>query len=193
MNFRYANDIFDKKLNQNWMRVGILPYYIDSKDNNIYVLLGIYKVNEELYELCALSGGYKRTKETLYEGALREFNEETENYFIKYKSEIFNDLKDCPILYSNGKNGIDRILFMIDIKKYIGKCNIDEIQNAIKNHFDKIDYDTELYCIDFIDINLFVNNDHYIKLYKDLMIFMKKNNIYKNNNLKKQIQYISSY
>ena len=29
MNFTYANDIFDKKLNQNWMRVGILPYYID--------------------------------------------------------------------------------------------------------------------------------------------------------------------
>ena len=51
---------------------------------------------------------------------------------------------------------------------------IDEIKNAIKNHFDKIDYDTELYCVDFIDINLFVNNNHYIKLYKDLMIFYEK-------------------
>ena len=118
MNFIYANDIFNKKLNQNWMRVGILPYYID-KNSNIHVLLGIYKVSEKLFELCALSGGYKRTKENLFEGALREFNEETENYFIKYSAQIYEDLKECPILYSNGKNGIDRLLFMIDIKKYI--------------------------------------------------------------------------
>lgn len=191
MNFIYANDIFEKKLNQNWMRVGILPYYVNK--NNIHILLGIYKVNEELYELCALSGGYKRTKENLFEGALREFNEETENYFIKYKEKIYNDLQECPILYSNGKNGIDRILFMIDIKKYIGNCDINILKNALKVHFENIKYDTELYCVDFIDINLFVNNDYNIKLYKDLMIFMKKNNIYKNNNLKRQIQLISTY
>ena len=191
MDFIYINDIFDKKLNQNWMRVGILPYYIDR--NNIHILLGIYKVNDKLYELCALSGGYKRTKENLFEGALREFNEETENYFIKYKDKIYNDLKECPILYSNGKNGIDRILFLIDIKKYIGNCDINILKNALKKHFENIKYDTELYCADFIDINLFVNNDYNIKLYKDLMIFMKKNNIYKNNNLKRQIQCISAY
>ena len=131
MDFIYINDIFDKKLNQNWMRVGILPYYVDR--NNIHVLLGIYKVNDKLYELCALSGGYKRTKENLFEGALREFNEETENYFIEYKDEIFNDLKECPILYSNGKNGIDRILFLIDIKKYIGNCDINILKNALKS------------------------------------------------------------
>lgn len=191
MNFLYANDIFNKKLNQNWMRVGILPYYID-KNNNIHVLLGIYKVNEKLFELCALSGGYKRTKENLFEGALREFNEETENYFIKYREEIYKDLKECPILYSNGKNGIDRLLFMIDIKKYIGNCDINILKNALKHHFENIKYDTELYCVDFIDINLFVNNNYNIKLYKDLMIFMKKNNIYKNNNLKRHIECISA-
>jgi len=191
MNFIYANDIFNKKLNQNWMRVGILPYYIDK--NNIHILLGIYKVNDKLFELCALSGGFKRTKENLFEGALREFNEETENYFIEYKDKIFKDLKESPILYSNGKNGIDRILFMIDIKKYIGNCDINILKNALKTHFQNIKYDTELYCADFIDINLFVNNNYNIKLYKDLMIFMKKNNIYKNNNLKRQIQCISAY
>ena len=191
MDFIYINDIFDKKLNQNWMRVGILPYYIDR--NNIHILLGIYKVNDKLYELCALSGGYKRTKENLFEGALREFNEETENYFIKYKDKIYNDLKECPILYSNGKNGIDRILFMIDIKKYIGDCDISILKNALKEHFQNITYDTELYCADFIDINLFVNNKYNIKLYKDLMIFMKKNNIYKNDNLKRKIECISAY
>lgn len=192
MNFTYANDIFKKKINQNWMRVGILPYYKDI-NNNIYILLGIYKVNNELYELCALSGGYKRTKENIYEGALREFNEETENYFIEFKNEIYNDLETSPILYSNGKNGIDRILFMIDIKKYIGNCNINALKNALKLHFENIKYDTELYCVDFIDINLFVNNNYTIKLYKDLMIFLKKNNIYKNNNLKRKIQFISAY
>ena len=179
------------KLNPNWLRVGLLPFW--KINNKIYILLGIYKVSSKLFEICALSGGYKRTLETIENGAYREFTEETEEFFINYEKEIKNDILKSPILCSVGKNGIDRILFMIDIKKYIGDCNIDALKNALKLHFENIKYDTELYCADFVDINLFVNNNYNIKLYKDLMIFMKKNNIYKNNNLKRKIQFISAY
>jgi len=191
MGFSYFNDITFHKLNPNWARVGLLPYYIDK--NNIYILLGIYKVNDELFELCALSGGYKRTKENVFEGAIREFTEETENYFIDYEKDIFRDLHNSPILYSTGKNGIDRILFLIDLKKYIGECNIDDLRFKLQEHFKSITYPTELYSVDFIDINTFVNDKHNIKLYKDLEIFLKKNHCFKNNKLKNEIKYISTY
>jgi len=191
MGFSYFNDITFHKLNPNWARVGLLPYYIDK--NNIYILLGIYKVNDELFELCALSGGYKRTKENVFEGAIREFTEETENYFINYEEDIFRDLRNSPILYSTGKNGIDRILFLIDLKKYIGECNIDDLRFKLQEHFLNITSPTELYSVDFIDINTFVNDKHNIKLYKDLEIFLKKNHCFKNNKLKNEIKYISTY
>lgn len=191
MVFSYFNDITFHKLNPNWARVGLLPYYIDK--NNIYILLGIYKVNDELFELCALSGGYKRTKENVFEGAIREFTEETENYFINYEKDIFRDLHNSPILYSTGKNGIDRILFLIDLKKYIGECNIDDLRFKLQEHFLNITSPTELYSVDFIDINTFVNDKHNIKLYKDLEIFLKKNHCFKNNKLKNEIKYISTY
>ena len=102
------------KLNPNWLRVGILPYYI--KNNNVYLLLGIYKVSPEQYEICALSGGYKRTIETILNGAFREFNEETEQLFNDYTEEIKQDICYSPIIYSYGKNGIDRILFLLNIE-----------------------------------------------------------------------------
>ena len=49
------NNLKNFKLNPNWLRVGILPYWIIN--NNIYLLLGIYKVSDSKFEICALSGG----------------------------------------------------------------------------------------------------------------------------------------
>ena len=130
------------KLNPNWLRVGILPYYI--KNNNVYLLLGIYKVSPEQYEICALSGGYKRTLETILNGAFREFNEETEQLFNDYTEEIKQDICNSPIIYSYGKNGIDRILFLLNISKYIERiCNkysissisINFLKKLFKEHF----------------------------------------------------------
>ena len=188
------------KLNPNWLRVGILPYW--KIKNTIYLLLGIYKVSNNHFEICALSGGYKRTIETIENGAYREFKEETEEFFSKYESQIKQDIIKSPILYSFGKNGIDRILFLLDIGKYITKeiqnytndinfktlsntnciTLINKFKTLFKKHFEK-KKNTELYCIDFIEINVFVNDFSNISIYSDLVSFMKKNNIYKNSNL----------
>ena len=182
------------KLNPNWLRVGILPYYI--KNNNVYLLLGIYKVSPEQYEICALSGGYKRTIETILNWAFREFNEETEQLFNDYTEEIKQDICYSPIIYSYGKNGIDRILFLLNISKYIERiCNkysissisINFLKKIFKEHF-KTKKNTELHGIDLIDINKLVYNYCDIDIYNDLIIFMKKNNIYRNSNLEKFIK-----
>ena len=55
-----------------------------------------------------------------------------------------------------------------------------------KKHFQE-KKNTELYGIDFIEINKFVNDYCDINIYNDLITFMKKNNIYKNYNLQKFI------
>ena len=181
------------KLNPNWLRVGILPFY--KLQNIIYLLLGIYKVSNNKFELCALSGGYKRTLESLLDGAFREFNEETEQLFQDYESEIKNDICKSPIIYSYGKNGIDRILFLFNISKYIDllsiKYNINNIsikllKSLFNEHFKK-KQNTELHGIEFININKIVYNYSDIKIYNDLIHFMKKNNIYRNKNLEKFI------
>lgn len=181
------------KLNPNWLRVGILPFY--KLQNIIYLLLGIYKVSNNNFELCALSGGYKRTLESLLDGAFREFNEETEQLFEEYESEIKNDICKSPIIYSYGKNGIDRILFLFNISKYIEllsiKYNINNIsikllKSLFNEHFKK-KQNTELHGIEFININKIVYNYSDIKIYNDLIHFMKKNNIYRNKNLEKFI------
>jgi hypothetical protein len=174
------------KLNPNWLRVGILPYW--KIKNRIYLLLGIYKVSNTLFEICALSGGYKRTIETIENGAYREFKEETEEFFSKYEKQIKQDIIKSPILYSFGKNGIDRILFLLDIGKYIkNDFTVDKFKTLFKTHFKK-KTNTELYCIEFVDINLFVNDFCNFSIYSDLISFMKKNNIYKNSNLENFIQ-----
>lgn len=181
------------KLNPNWLRVGILPFY--KLQNIIYLLLGIYKVSNNNFELCALSGGYKRTLESLLDGAFREFNEETEQLFQDYESEIKNDICKSPIIYSYGKNGIDRILFLFNISKYIEllsiKYNINNIsikllKSLFNEHFKK-KQNTELHGIEFININKIVYNYSDIKIYNDLIHFMKKNNIYRNRNLERFI------
>ena len=182
------------KLNPNWLRVGILPYY--KKNNNIYLLLGIYQVSKEQYEICALSGGYKRTIETILNGAFREFNEETEELFNDYTDEIKNDICNSPIIYSCGKKFIDRILFLLNISKYIEQiCNkynisvisIQFLKSLFKQHFQS-KKNTELYGIDLIDINKLVYNYCDTDIYDDLITFMKKNNIYRNSNLEKFIK-----
>lgn len=181
------------KLNPNWLRVGILPFY--KLQNIIYLLLGIYKVSNNNFELCALSGGYKRTLESLLDGAFREFNEETEQLFQDYESEIKNDICKSPIIYSYGKNGIDRILFLFNISKYIellsikyntNNISIKLLKSLFNEHFKK-KQNTELHGIEFININKIVYNYSDIKIYNDLIHFMKKNNIYRNKNLEKFI------
>ena len=82
MNVCSINNLKQLKLNPNWARVGILGYYKYKK--KIYLLMGRYKVDDYLEELCAISGGFKRTKENIEEGAQREFTEETEEFFGKY-------------------------------------------------------------------------------------------------------------
>ena len=99
-----VSHINNYKLNPNWLRVGILPYY--KKNNNIYLLLGIYQVSKEQFELCALSGGYKRTIETILNGAFREFNEETE--------QLFNDFEDkLKMIF------VIHLLYIVVVKKVL--------------------------------------------------------------------------
>lgn len=183
------NTLKNFKLNPNWLRVGILPYW---KINNvIYLLLGIYKVSDSNFEICALSGGYKRTIESIENGAFREFNEETEEFFSNYEEHIKKDILKSPIIYSFGKNGIDRILFLLNIGNYINNSiTIERLHHLFKKHFAQ-KKNTELYGIEFININNFVNNFCNKNIYSDLISFMKKNNIYKNKNLQHFINFIS--
>ena len=105
--------------------------------------------------------------------------------------QIKKDIIKSPILYSFGKNGIDRILFLLNIGNYINNnITIEQFHQLFKKHFSQ-KKNTELYCIEFIHINNFVNNFCNKNIYSDLISFMKKNNIYKNNNLKHFINYIS--
>ena len=43
------NNLKNFKLNPNWLRVGILPYW--KINNNIYLLIGIYKVSDTKFEV----------------------------------------------------------------------------------------------------------------------------------------------
>ena len=183
------NNLKNFKLNPNWLRVGILPYW--KINNNIYLLLGIYKVSDTKFEICALSGGYKRTIESIENGAFREFNEETEQFFSSYENQIKKDILTSPILYSFGKNGIDRILFLLNMGNDINSSfTVEQVHHLFKKDFAQ-KKNTELYGIQFININNFVNNFCDNNIYSDLISFMKKNNIYKNSNLKQFINYIS--
>ena len=133
MNICSISNIKQLKLNPNWARVGILGYYKYNK--RIYLLMGRYKVSDELEQLCAISGGFKRTKEQIEEGAQREFTEETEEFFGNYSKEIRCDMVKAPILFSTGKNGIDRMLFLLDISKYVKGLPISKLKELFKNHF----------------------------------------------------------
>ena len=188
MNICSIGNIKQLKVNPNWARVGILGYY--RYNNNIYLLMGRYKVSNELEQLCAISGGFKRTKEQIEEGAQREFTEETEEFFGKYSNEIKNDMLKAPILFSTGKNGIDRILFLLDISKYVDGLSIQLLREMFKNHF-ATKKNTELAGIDLIEIEKIVNNYCDTEIYIDFINFMKKNKIFRNNKLKNLINKIS--
>ena len=188
MNICSITNIKQLKVNPNWARVGILGYY--RYNNNIYLLMGRYKVSNELEQLCAISGGFKRTKEQIEEGAQREFTEETEEFFGKYSNEIKNDMLKAPILFSTGKNGIDRILFLLDISKYVDGLSIQLLREMFKNHF-ATKKNTELAGIDLIEIEKIVNNYCDTEIYIDFINFMKKNKIFRNNKLKNLINKIS--
>jgi hypothetical protein len=133
MNICSISNIKELKVNPNWARVGILGYY--KYNNSIYLLMGRYKVSDKLEQLCAISGGFKRTKEQIEEGAQREFTEETEEFFGTYSEDIKNDMLKAPILFSTGKNGIDRILFLLDISKYVNSLSIHSLKDMFKQHF----------------------------------------------------------
>jgi len=184
MNICSIGNIKQLKVNPNWARVGILGYY--KYNNSIYLLMGRYKVSDNLEQLCAISGGFKRTKEQIEEGAQREFTEETEEFFGKYSDNIKNEMLKSPILFSTGKNGIDRILFLLDISKYVDGLSIPSLKELFKNHF-ATKKNTELAGIDLIEIEKIVNDYCDTEIYVDFINFMKKNNIYRNNKLKKLI------
>ena len=188
MNICSINNIKQLKLNPNWARVGILGYYRYNKIT--YLLMGRYKVNDDLEQLCAISGGYKRTKEQIEEGAQREFTEETEEFFGKYSNDIKNDMLKCPILFSTGKNGIDRILFLLDISKYVNGSPISNLKLMFKKHFEN-KKNTELAGIDLIEINKIVNDYCDTEIYSDFISFMKKNKIFGNKNLEYYINKLS--
>jgi hypothetical protein len=188
MNICSINNIKQLKVNPNWARVGILGYY--KYNNRIYLLMGRYKVSEELEQLCAISGGFKRTKEQIEEGAQREFTEETEEFFGKYSDDIKNDMLKAPILFSTGKNGIDRILFLLDISKYVDNSPINSLKEMFKQHF-STKKNTELAGIDLIEIDKIVNNYCDTEIYIDFINFMKKNKIFRNNKLQKLINKLS--
>lgn len=188
MNLCNISNLKHLKLNPNWARVGILGYYKYNK--KIFLLMGRYKVNEDLEELCAISGGFKRTKENIEEGAQREFTEETEEFFGKHSNEIKKDMLKCPIMFSTGKNGIDRILFLLDISKYVKGLPINKLKQMFKQHFEN-KKNTELAGIDLIDLQQIVYNYTDTTIYQDFITFMKKNKIYYNNNLYNLINTIS--
>ena len=184
MNICALNNLKDFKVNPNWARVGILGYYKYNK--KIYLLMGRYKVSDNLEQLCAISGGFKRTKEQIEEGAQREFTEETEQFFGKYSEEIKKDMLKAEILFSTGKNGIDRILFLLDISKYVNGLPITSLKEMFKEHFETRK-NTELAGIDLIEIDKIVNDYCDTEIYSDFVSFMKKNKIYRNNNLQNLI------
>ncbi len=188
MNICSISNLKDFKVNPNWARVGILGYY--RYNNKIYLLMGRYKVSENYEQLCAISGGFKRTKEQIEEGAQREFTEETEQFFGKYSEEIKKDMLKAPIMFSTGKNGIDRILFLLDISKYVEGLSIENLKEMFKEHF-KNRENTELAGIDLIEINKIVNNYCETEIYSDFINFMKKNKIYRNEKLKNLINQMS--
>jgi len=184
MNICALSNLKDFKVNPNWARVGILGYYKYKK--KIYLLMGRYKVSDDLEQLCAISGGFKRTKEQIEEGAQREFTEETEQFFGKYSDDIKKDMLKADILFSTGKNGIDRILFLLDISKYVNGLPITSLKEMFKQHFET-KTNTELAGIDLIEIEKIVNNYCDTEIYSDFINFMKKNKIYRNNNLQELI------
>lgn len=188
MNICSISNIKQLKVNPNWARVGILGYY--KYNNSIYLLMGRYKVSDELEQLCAISGGFKRTKEQIEEGAQREFTEETEEFFGTYSEDIKNDMLKASILFSTGKNGIDRILFLLDISKYVDGLSIHSLKDMFKQHF-STKKNTELAGIDLIEIEKIVNDYCDTEIYIDFINFMKKNKIFRNNKLKKLINKMS--
>jgi len=188
MNICSISNIKELKVNPNWARVGILGYY--KYNNSIYLLMGRYKVSDKLEQLCAISGGFKRTKEQIEEGAQREFTEETEEFFGTYSEDIKNDMLKAPILFSTGKNGIDRILFLLDISKYVNSLSIHSLKDMFKQHF-STKKNTELAGIDLIEIEKIVNDYCDTEIYIDFINFMKKNKIFRNNKLKKLINKMS--
>jgi len=188
MNICSISNIKQFKLNPNWARVGILGYYKYNK--RIYLLMGRYKVSDELEQLCAISGGFKRTKEQIEEGAQREFTEETEEFFGNYSKEIRSDMVKAPILFSTGKNGIDRMLFLLDISKYVRGLPINKLKELFKNHF-STKKNTELAGIDLIEIYKIIKDYTDTEIYVDFINFMKKNKIFRNNKLQNLINKIS--
>ena len=180
MNICTIDSLKKLKLNPNWTRVGILGYYKYNK--KIYLLLGRYKVSDKLEELCAISGGYKRTKEQIEQGAEREFYEETEDFFNNHREQIKEDLLKAPVLFSTGKNGVDRILFLLNITKYLEGYPTNILNNMFQCHFRNRE-NTELAGIDLIEINKIVYDLTETPIYTDFISFMKKNKIYGNRKL----------
>jgi hypothetical protein len=93
-------------------------------------------------------------------------------------------------MFSTGKNGIDRILFLLDISKYVNELPIEQLKIMFKKHFED-KKNTELAGIDLIELNEIVYNYTDTTIYKDFISFMKKNKIYNNNNLENLINTIS--
>jgi hypothetical protein len=93
-------------------------------------------------------------------------------------------------MFSTGKNGIDRILFLLDISKYVKGLPINKLKQMFKQHFEN-KKNTELAGIDLIDLQQIVYNYTDTTIYQDFITFMKKNKIYYNNNLYNLINTIS--
>ena len=121
------NNLKNFKLNPNWLRVGILPYWIIN--NNIYLLLGIYKVSDSKFEICALSGGYKRTIESIENGAFREFNEETNLMSHQYDLIHMNTITEKFI----GTNGV-----RYQHTYYLSQINCDVNPKIDDNNIDQV-------------------------------------------------------
>ena len=96
----------------------------------------------------------------------------------------------APILFSTGKNGIDRILFLLDISKYVDGLPINSLKKLFKQHFET-NKNTELAGIDLIEIDKIVNDYCDTEIYIDFINFMKKNKIFRNNKLQKLINKMS--
>ena len=76
-----------------FIRAGIIPYIINRKDKNIHILLA---KDRKTMEICDFGGGIKK-HESCFEGALREFNEETCGIFNDEITieNLFNSIAIC--------------------------------------------------------------------------------------------------
>ena len=133
---------------ENYIRAGVIPYIVNK--GRLYILLAR---DRKTMEICDFGGGVKKY-ENCFEGALREFNEETCGIFSK---EIDVDDLKYSIAVCNSKN--THVIFFVRI-------NPDWYYFAINKFHKTIKYTTKLEKLEN-DTIFWVEHDDFIRLFQD--------------------------